>query len=145
MFFTSTFLRKREGDHIIESIRKAESNTSGEIRVHFQKRFKGDLWGEAASTFRYLKMDQTAQRNGVLIYIVPKKKIFCIMGDTGINAVVPENFWEEIKDDLSLHFKNDNMAEGLCANIERIGVKLKEHFPIQSDDKNELPDTISYG
>lgn len=144
MFFTRKFLKKSEGESIIESIKAAEAKTSGEIRVHFQKKIKGDFMEEAVKMFKNLEMDLTEQRNGVLIFIVPSKKQFCILGDDGINKKVPDNFWEEIKDDLQLHFQSNKMAEGLCKNIERIGEKLKSHFPIEEDDQNELPDTISY-
>lgn len=144
MFFTTKFFKKSEGESIVQSIRSAEARTSGEIRVHIQKKIKGELLEEAVSVFKYLKMDDTELRNGVLIFIVPSKKRFCIIGDEGINEIVPENFWEEIKNDLRLHFQSNKIAEGLCKNIERIGEKLKSHFPIEEDDQNELPDTISY-
>jgi len=145
MFFTKQFLNKEDGNKIINSIKLAEQNTSGEIRVHFQRKFKGDILEVAVATFKKLKMDETELNNGVLLFIVPRRKEFCILGDKGINKIVPENFWEDIKDDLSDHFKANKMAEGICRNIEKIGEKLKSHFPIQEDDVNELPDTISYG
>ena len=143
MFFPRRFLKKEDGNKIIQSIRNAEELTSGEIRVHFQRKLKGDLFDQAYHTFKELKMENTEARNGVLIFIVPSKRTFAILGDSGIDAVVPENFWEEIKDDLSYHFKQKKMTDGLCRNIEKIGEKLKTHFPIQEDDKNELPDEIS--
>lgn len=145
MFFQKKFLTKEAGDLIIKSIKNAENKTSGEIRVHFQRKLKGEIMEDAVITFHKLKMDETDARNGVLIFIVPGKKKFCILGDSGIDAVVPENFWEAIKDRLSEQFKANKIAEGLCECIDTIGEKLKTHFPIQSDDKNELPDTISYG
>jgi uncharacterized membrane protein len=145
MFFQKDFLKKEEGERIIESIRKAENRTSGEIRVHFQRKLKEEIMEEAVNTFHSLKMNETAARNGVLLFIVPTKKQFCILGDSGINAVVPDNFWEDIKDDLSNEFKAGRMADGICRCVEAVGEKLQTHFPIQSDDENELPDTISYG
>lgn len=145
MFFPRKFLKKKEGDLIIESIKNAESKTSGEIRVHFQRRLKGDLMDEATRVFHKLKMGETDARNGVLLFIAPHKKKFCILGDSGIDAVVPDNFWEEMKDRLSEQFKANNIAGGICECIDSIGDKLKTHFPIQPDDKNELPDSISFG
>ena len=144
MFGPSKFLSRSDEEQIIRSIREAEKATSGEIRVHLQKKLKGNLMDEAARVFHELEMDQTEARNGVLIFIVPSIKQFCILGDTGIDAVVPENFWDEIKDNLSMHFRENRMAQGLTENIERLGQKLKTHFPIQPSDENELPDTISY-
>lgn len=145
MFFPRKFLRKKDGDLIIESIKKAESKTSGEIRVHFHRKLKDDIMDEAAKVFHKLNMNETEADNGVLIFIVPSKKQFCILGDKGIDAAVPDNFWEDIKNRLSEQFKANNIAGGLCECIDSVGDKLKTHFPIQSDDKNELPDTISFG
>ena len=144
-YFQRKFISREEGDLIIQSIKAAEKKTSGEIRVHFHRKIKGDILNDAVRVFRKLKMDETEAKNGVLIFIVPRKRQFSIIGDSGIDAVVPDNFWEEIKDNLSARFKANEMAEGLVECIEKIGDKLKTHFPIQSDDKNELPDTISYG
>ena len=145
MFFPKRFLKHEEGNRIIESIRNAENQTSGEIRVHFQRRLRGKIEDEALKTFHDLKMHETEARNGVLLFIAPRLKQFFILGDTGIDAVVPDNFWEDIKDNLGRQFKAGQMADGICECIESVGEKLKTHFPIQSDDENELPDTISYG
>mgnify|MGYP001090511091 CR=1 FL=1 len=144
MLFRKRFLRKLDEEQIINSIKKAENMTSGEIRVHVQYKLKGELMAETARVFHELEMDQTENRNGVLILIVPSKKVFSILGDKGINDKVPDNFWEDIKKDLELHFKANKISEGLSKNIEKIGEKLKEHFPFQQNDENELPDSISF-
>jgi uncharacterized membrane protein len=145
MPYQQQFISKEEGERIIQSIKYAENMTSGEIRVHFHRKIKGDIMEEAIHFFRKLKMDETEAKNGVLIFIAPENRKFSIIGDSGIDAVVPENFWEDIKNKLSQRFQANEMAEGLVECIETIGEKLKTHFPIQSDDKNELPDTISFG
>lgn len=145
MFFPRKFLTKKDGDLIIKSIKNAELKTSGEIRVHFQRRLKGDLMDEATRIFYKLKMNETVARNGVLIFIAPAKKKFYILGDSGIDAAVPDDFWEEMKNRLSEQLQANNIADGICECVDTIGEKLKTHFPIQSDDKNELPDTISFG
>jgi len=144
VFFPRKFLKKQEGDMILKCIKEAESKTSGEIRVHFQKKIKDDVLTEAAKKFYDLKMDKTKDKNGVLIFIVPRKKQFAIIGDEGINKVVPDDFWNEIKDVLEKYFKNSNWAEGICKAIKLSGEKLKKYFPVQDDDINELPDEISY-
>ena len=144
VFFPRKFLTKDEGDTIINCIKEAENKTSGEIRVHFQKKIKGSVEDAAADTFLRLKMDETSERNGILFFIVPRKKVFAVMGDKGINEVVPDDFWNEIKDLLEKYFKNKQWKEGLCEAIAKTGEKLKKYFPIKEDDKNELPDEISY-
>ncbi|NOX87435.1 MAG: TPM domain-containing protein, partial [Calditrichaeota bacterium] len=95
--------------------------------------------------FQKLKMHKTALRNGTLIYLALNNKKFAIFGDKGINEKVPENFWEDVKDVMAEHFKQNKFTEGLVAGIGMIGNKLKEFFPYQSDDVNELPDDISIG
>ncbi len=144
IFFPRKFLTKEEGDRIINCIREAENNTSGEIRVHFDKKLKADVKDEAVKTFFELEMEKTKDRNGVLFFIAPSKKLFAVLGDEGINKVVPDDFWDEEKQILESHFKNKKWADGLCAAITKAGEKLKKYFPIQENDINELSDEISY-
>jgi uncharacterized membrane protein len=130
---------------IVNAVKQAELNTSGEIRIHIEDKCKGNVLDRAADVFAMLKMQKTEQRNGVLFYLALADKQFAILGDAGINAVVPENFWESIKEAMLAHFKNSEFAEGLVTGVEMAGEKLKQHFPYQSDDVNELPNDISFG
>ncbi len=136
---------KEQEQQIVNAIKQAELNTSGEIRVHVEKKCKGDVLDRAANVFAMLEMHQTELRNGVLFYLATHDKQFAILGDAGINVNVPENFWETIKETMLLHFKDGDFTLGLSKGIEMAGEKLKEFFPYQSDDLNELPDEISYG
>jgi len=130
---------------IVEEIKKAEKETSGEVRVHIENRCKGDVMDRAAFIFAKLKMHKTELRNGVLFYLSVKDHKFAILGDAGINAVVPENFWDEVKEEMLKFFKQGDFAQGLIRGIQMAGEKLKEFFPYQDDDVNELPDDISFG
>ena len=136
---------KADKDAIVSAIKEAEKNTSGEVRVHIETSFKGDVLDQAAYVFNKLGMLATEQRNGVLFYLAAKNKAFAILGDAGINSKVPEDFWEDIKATMQEEFQAGNMAVGLTKGIQMAGEKLKEHFPYQSDDVNELPDEISFG
>jgi uncharacterized membrane protein len=141
----SRFFTEAEKIQIQEAIRKAEEKTSGEIRVHIETRCKAaDVKDCAAKTFALLGMHKTQLRNGVLIYLSIDDRRFAILGDSGINAVVPPNFWEDVKDLMSGYFKQQQFAEGLKEGIARIGEKLKEYFPIMPDDVNELSNEISF-
>lgn len=140
-----SFFSDKEKESIINAIKNAELNTSGEIRVHIEPRCKGDILDRAADVFHHLKMDKTELRNGVLFYLAVNSHQFAIIGDKGINAVVPENFWVEIKEMMAEHFKEGEFAIGLSNGIEKAGESLKKHFPYQTDDTNELPDEISFG
>jgi len=139
------FFTKAQGDEIIAAIRLAELNTSGEIRVHLEDNCKGEIVHAARKTFKKLKMQRTKDRNGVLFFIAPERKEFAVIGDEGIDKVVPENFWEDIRDALQQNFRYSKFKEGIIAGVERVGEKLKDYFPYQEDDENELPDEISYG
>ncbi len=130
---------------ISNAIRVAETDSSGEIRVHIEKHCKSDVLDRAAYIFDKLEMQKTKLRNGVLFYLAVEDKKFAILGDAGINQKVPEDFWQSIKEAALKKFKDGLYAEGLAEGIISAGKQLKEHFPYESDDVNELSDEISFG
>ena len=140
-----TFLGKENEKLIMEAIFAAEHQTSGEIRVHIESACKADVLDRAAWLFKKLKMHKTKERNGVLIYLSINDRKFAIIGDSGINKVVPEGFWNEIKEIMISHFTKNEFALGIICGIEKTGQHLKQYFPWQTDDVNELSDEISYG
>lgn len=138
------FLTEQEEEEVVEAIRQAEKKTSGEIRVHIEKTSKGDIWDRAMEVFHLLKMDNTKEDNGVLIYVAIEDRNFIIYGDKGINAVVPNNFWESTKDEIAAEFKKGNFKQGLINGILKAGEELQKHFPWrEGSDENELSDKIS--
>ncbi|MBS4058614.1 MAG: TPM domain-containing protein [Bacteroidales bacterium] len=139
-FFTQT-----QKDQIIKAIAHAENETSGEIRVHIESHCKHDVLDRAAFLFEKLGIKKTADRNGVLFYLAINDRKFAIIGDSGINAVVEKNFWEDVKEMLREHFKQGDFVTGLTKGIELSGMKLKHHFPHKANDVNELSDEISFG
>ena len=139
------FLGKENEKLIMEAIARAEGNTSGEIRVHLEDKCSEDVLDRAAWLFTKLKMHETKDRNGVLIYLSVNDRKFAIIGDAGINKVVPEGFWNEIKELMIARFKAGEFTDGLIRGIELSGQQLKQYFPTQADDVNELSDEISYG
>lgn len=126
------------------AIKEAELHTSGEIRVHIENTCKKEVLDRAVEVFDMLHMQKTQLRNGVLFYLAIKDHKFAILGDAGINKVVPENFWDQIKETCIGHFRQGQFAEGLVMGIGMAGQQLKAHFPYQSDDVNELSDDISF-
>ncbi len=139
------FFSKDEQKKVVEAIKQAEKETSGEIRVHLESKCKGDALERAVKMFGKLKMHKTELRNGVIIYLAVQDRKFAIFGDKGINEVVPENFWEDVKEVMKAYFIKSEFVEGLTRGIAMIGEKLKEFFPYQQDDVNELSDEISMG
>lgn len=146
MFSTKKFFSEEQSRAIVEAITRAELNTSGEIRLHIEPHCKtADVLERATAVFFQLKMDKTANRNGVLIYLAHEDHKFAILGDEGINRVVPANFWDGTKEVMKLHFQNGEFFEGIAFAIEQCGEHLKQYFPYQSNDKNELSNEISEG
>lgn len=139
------FLTAEQEQTIIKAIKTAEKNTSGEIRVHIEKETEKPPFEKALEVFYTLKMDKTEQRNGVLLYIAVESKQFAILGDEGINAKVPANFWDLEKELIRSNFKKGEYTKGIKLAILEVGEKLKEFFPYQSNDINELSDEISKG
>jgi uncharacterized membrane protein len=141
----SEFFSKEDQKKIEEAINRAEHKTSGEIRVHIDTRCKGDVLDAAARVFATLNMHKTKLRNGVLIYLALEDRKFAIIGDAGINQKVPANFWDEIKNNMQVHFRNSEFTTGLIHGISMSGTQLRQHFPHAADDVNELSDEISFG
>ncbi|WP_375579593.1 TPM domain-containing protein [Marivirga tractuosa] len=136
---------EEEKKTIVNAIKEAEKNTSGEIQVHLENHCKEDVKDHAAYIFKTLKMHKTELRNGVLFYMAIKDHKFAILGDAGINNKVPENFWDDIKEHMLAHFKNGDLTAGLSEGIKMAGEQLAAHFPYKNDDENELPNEISFG
>ena len=131
---------------IVNAIKEAETNTSGEIRVHIENTCDIPVLDRATQVFAYLHMHQTALRNGVLFYVALKSHKFAVLGDAGINAVVPPNFWNEITNMVIGYFKEEKYAEGLAKGILMAGEQLKNYFPHKGDsDLNELHNDVSFG
>lgn len=130
---------------ILTCIAKAEKTTSGELRVHLEANCKKAPVDRAIEVFHQLQMQQTKQRNGVLIYLAHQDKKFAIIGDQGIDALVPSNFWDSVRDVMQAYFQKNEITEGLCAGITLAAEKLALYFPWQANDQNELPDQISFG
>jgi uncharacterized membrane protein len=136
---------QEQESRVIQAIQEAERQTSGEIRVHIDNRHSGDVMKIAKQAFHRLGMDRTTARNGVLIFILPNMKAFAILGDEGIDRVVPDDFWSSERDIMEKYFRKEDFADGVCEVVQQIGEKLKEHFPYDEEtDENELPDDISY-
>jgi len=141
----SGFFSTDEKIDISRAIKEAELNTSGEIRVHIEGSTKDNVLDRASFIFRKLKIHKTELRNGVLFYLAINDKKFAILGDIGINHMVAENFWEDIKETMQDLFKEGKFVDGLVTGIKLSGEQLKSHFPYQSDDVNELSDDLSFG
>jgi len=139
------FLTPEEEQAVVEAIRMAEKETSGEIRVHIEKSTSIAAYDRALEVFHFLNMHETALKNGVLIYVAVSDKVFAICGDKGIDDVVSEDFWDSTKEAMAAHFKDGNFKQGLIDGIRKAGVQLQQYFPCADDDSDELSNEISKG
>ncbi len=140
----SLFTRIPKIDHarVVSAIHAAEQRTSGEIRVVVSRQKAPDAMAAAQSQFDRLGMAKTAARNGVLIFIAPGSRTFAVIGDTAVHEKCGDAFWRELADAMAEHFRRGEFTAGLIHGIDRAGALLAEHFPRQSDDRNELPDDV---
>lgn len=138
-------LSTQDESDVKQAILMAELDTSGEIRVHIESTCQGDVLDRAAYVFEKLEMHKTKMRNGVLFYLAVKNRKFAVIGDAGINATVPDKFWENLKMEMMGYFRESKFADGLIYGIGQTGEHLKKLFPHKKDDVNELPDEISFG
>ena len=137
----------KESDKIAisKAIEEAEKQTSGEIRVHVDNKCSADPVKEAISHFNRLEMFNTKDRNGILIYVAKEDRKLAIIGDKNINEKVPTDYWETTKNQLIESFKKEDYVNGLVQAIFDVGEKLKNYFPYNEDDRNELLNDISQG
>ena len=138
------FLTQEERARVARAIGGAERLTSGEIRVHLEDHIEDDVLDHAAFVFEELGMHRTKDRNGILIYIAVADRQVAVIGDAGINARVPEGFWNDVIGVLKIHFAAGRRAEGLCEAVHMVGAKLREFFPRQHDDSDELSNEVSF-
>lgn len=144
------FLTEAEQELVREAIAAAENRTSGEIRLHLERDVpakapvNGDAYLRAREVFAGLKMHETAERNGVLVYLATRSRKFAVLGDEQLHQRVGEGFWNDVRDLMAARFGEDRFVDGLCEGIALVGEKLRAHFPHREGDVNELSDEISY-
>lgn len=139
-----SFFTKEEQDIIVEAIKTAEKNTSGEVRVHLESFCWGDAMERAQKIFNKIGMAGTKEQNGILIYIATESHKIAVIGDAGIHKKLGKEYWDKIVQGMVSNFKDGKHAQGLADAIIDCGHQLKQFFPYSSDDKNELNDSISF-
>lgn len=143
---TKTFLSQLDHDRIVRAIKEAEAKTSGQIRIYVQRgELDGDAFDYAQRKFRVLGMEQTQERNAVLIFVAPRARKFAVIGDEGVHQKCGDEFWEELVDRMRAHFQEEHFTDALVEAIEAAGQLLARHFPKTASSPNELPDEIIEG
>jgi len=143
---TKTFLSQLDHERIVRAIKEAEVKSSGEVRVFVQRgEFEGDPVIAAQKKFHELRMDATRERNGILIFVLPRAQKFAVIGDEGIHQKCGPEFWQRLVESMRAHFKREEFTAALVEAIETAGQLLAQHFPRQSGDRNELSDEVFEG
>lgn len=137
-------LSEQEEQDVVKAIVRAEQKTSGEIRIHIEPNCKGDPLKRAIALFPKLGMHNTKHKNGVLLYIASSDHKLAIYGDKAIHEHAGQHFWDSILSNLQHHFKSGDFGKGIEEAVMAIGDKLHDRFPRESDDKDELSNSISY-
>jgi uncharacterized membrane protein len=143
--FSKHLFNASEKAQIVAAIAEAEMQTSGQIRVHTEPHCKGDVLVRAAEMFHKLEMQKTERHNAILIYLAYEDRKFAIIGDKGINDVVPKDFWHTTKEHMALHFKRGRFHTGVIHGIQESAKHLAKYFPHEAGDINELSNEISEG
>ena len=132
---------------VSNKIKEAESTSSGEIRVaikehrHFLDR-KKNIRLLAEKEFHKLNMHNTRDKTGILLYMLLSDRQFYILADQGIHEKVGNETWDKLRDEIQLKFQNGNFCDGILWGVDRVGKILTKHFPVKSDDTNELSNEI---
>ncbi|MBM4158150.1 MAG: TPM domain-containing protein [Ignavibacteria bacterium] len=138
---------KNDLNAIRDEIASIEKHTSGEIRVCFKlkrglavrKKTPREL---ALLEFHKLKMHKTADKTGVLVFILFKERKFEIVADEGINSKIKQEKWDEISAEMCRYFAEGNYREGVIHCLKEVGKVLAADFPIKPGDVNELSNEV---
>jgi uncharacterized membrane protein len=140
---TKEFLGRLDHAHIVQAIKNAEAQTSGEIRVYLQRgELKEDSLIAAQRQFQKLGMEKTRERNGVLIFVAPRAQKFAVIGDEGVHQKCGDQFWQQLVDRMRAHLQNENFTQALVEAIDEAGKLLARHFPRSAQEQNESPDSV---
>jgi len=142
---TIPFVWSLDDRRIVAAIRAAEERTSGEIRVYISDSDPVDPVAAASARFVDMGMAATADHNGVLIFVAPRSQRFAVVGDTSVHALCGESFWKTVTAEMTRHFAREAPTDAIVRGIEMAGELLRRHFPVRSDDRNELPDRVERG
>jgi uncharacterized membrane protein len=130
---------------IAAAVAAAERQTSGEIRVHLERRLSAgvETLARAAEIFARLRMHETADRNGVLIYLAVEAHKLAILGDAGVHARVGDGYWQAVRDAMLERLRRGAAREAVVHAVTDVGLVLQKFFPRRPDDDNELSDRVS--
>lgn len=138
------FLNQLQHDAIVKAIGEAEARMRGEIRVFISRKEPEDAVAAAQKVFHHLGMQKSQERNGVLLFVAPRVRKFAIIGDSAVHAQCGDEFWKEVTQEMSGHFRKGEFTGGILHGVRRAGKLLAEHFPRHPGDKAPQPGDIAH-
>lgn len=138
------FLTDNDLDGLVKAIHDAEEQSSGEIRIHIDRHTSEGFAKVAMKLFFELGMQKTKKRNGVLFYVSFEHRYLTIIGDKGIHEKVHQSFWNQMHDEITTGFKNEEYFQSLKTAVLKTGLELKKYFPLNGKPLNELPNDITF-
>ena len=129
------------------AVAAAERSHGGEIRFAVEEAL--DPWSllrgqtpreRAVEVFSQLRVWDTQDNNGVLIYVLLADHAVEILADRGIHAMAGADTWNAICRQIEAAFRRGDYRAGALAGIDAVARVLRHHFPRQGGDANELPD-----
>ena len=133
-------MRNLDAPRVARAVAAAESATSGEIVVSISPFFIGSIDAAARRAFERLHVARTEERNGVLLFLVPSRRRFVVLGDVGVDARVGQPFWDGVAALLAGELRAGDVTAAIVHGVEKIGAALAEHFPPRGPRKNVLGD-----
>jgi uncharacterized membrane protein len=138
------FLKQLRHSEIVAAIRDAEKQTSGEIRVFISRKPIEDPVPAAQAHFLEMGMQKTRERNGVLIFVAPRAHKFAVVGDVAVHAKCGDDFWAQLANEMSGHFRKSEFTTGIVHGVKKAGELLAKHFPRHPGDTNQLSDEVEH-
>ena len=123
------FTKHLQHDSIVATIRDAEPKTTGTIRVRISAKHVDDAVAAAQAEFLRLGMNQSPERNGVLIFVAPRARKFAVIGDEAVHAKCGEVFWQQLAEAMTGYFRKGEFTPGIVHGVQKAGELLAEHFP----------------
>lgn len=134
-------------DTIEAVIRACEDRHAGEIRFAVEGALSlaalkagKTARQRAIEVFSQLRVWDTENNNGVLVYLQLADRKVEIIADRGVNRLAGSATWESICHGMESHFRAGRFEEGALAGIHAIAACLAAHYPALGKKLNELPD-----
>jgi len=125
------FAKQVHHHDIVAAIRDAEHKTSGQIHVSISPHHVDEPVTAAQVEFMRLGLNQSPERNGVLIFVAPRSHKFAVIGDEGVHVKCGDEFWRKLAEAMAGYFRKSEFTAGIIHGVQKAGELLAEHFPRQ--------------